>query len=274
MRWFMSAQELRERLYDPATLPADCRGDLADLSLGMRQYLDNHVPGAVFIDGEDVMSGPKGKHGGRHPLPDLAQFAQAMGTNGLTPATVVVTYGFYAARLAILLELIGHPKAVILDGHLDEWLAAGCPVNRKLPNRQPSRVAVKENAALLVENAEVRRHVAARDALLIDVRAPERYRGEVEPLDPVAGHIPGAVNVPWERSFDAARRLLPPEKLRELYAPFLDGRPVIVYCGSGVTSCYTLLALREIGVGSRLYAGSWSDWVSYPGAPVATGAAS
>ncbi len=272
MRWFMLATELHSRLYDQNTLIIDCRGDLTDISWGLREYLGNHIPCAVFMDGEETLSGPKGKHGGRHPLPDLAQFAQVMGTNGLTKDTTVVAYGMYAARLVILLELIGHRAAAVLDGHLEEWLASGAPVNRKLPNRQPTRVALRENTALVVDHATMRRHVAARDALIIDVRAPERYRGEVEPLDPVAGHIPGAVNVPWERNFAEGKRLRPPEQLRGLYAPYLDGRPLIVYCGSGVTSCNTLLALREIGIEARLYAGSWSDWVSYPDAPVATGA--
>jgi len=271
MQWFMSPHDLAKRLYSSDTLIADCRGDLVDRTLGLRQYLDNHIPCAVFLDGEDVLSGPKGTHGGRHPLPDLAQFAQVMGTNGLSPEMTVVAYGFYAARLVVLLEMIGYRKAVVLDGHLDEWLAAGLPVNRKLPNCQPTRVVPQNDTTIIVDYAEMRRRVAARDALIIDVRAPERYRGDVEPIDPVAGHIPGAVNVPWERNFDAAKRLLPAEEIEKIYAPYLDKRPIIVYCGSGVTSCYTVLALREIGVNARLYAGSWSDWISYSDAPIVRG---
>ncbi len=271
MRWFISAAELQARLYDRNTLIVDCRGDLIDFSLGLRQYLDNHIPGAVFLDGEEVLSGPKGKHGGRHPIPDLAQFAQVMGTNGLTQEMTVVAYGMYAARLVLLLELIGHRSAAVLDGHLEEWLAAGFPVNRKLPHCQPTRVLSREDRSRVVDYTAVRRHVASGDALIIDVRAPERYRGEVEPLDPVAGHIPGAVNVPWDRNFDENKCLLPSENLRALYEPYLDGRPVIVYCGSGITSCNTLLALREIDIDAFLYAGSWSDWVSYPDSPIEQG---
>ncbi len=270
MRWFVTVETLRDRLYNPSILVADCRGELVDRSWGLRQYLDNHIPGAVFIDGEESLSGSKGVHGGRHPLPDLPQFAQMMGTNGLTKEMTVIAYGMYAARLVVLLDIIGY-HAMVLDGHLDEWLAAGAPVNRKLPHRQPTRVTVREDLSRLVDHATMRRHAAARDALIIDVRAPERYRGEMEPLDPVAGHIPGAINIPWEQNFDERKRLRPSEQLRSLYAPYLDNRPVIVYCGSGVTSCNTLLALREIGVEARLYMGSWSDWVSYPDAPVARG---
>lgn len=270
---FMSPQDLHPRLYREDTVVADCRGDLFDLGLGLRHYLEGHIPGAIFIDGEEVLTGPKGKHGGRHPLPDLEQLAQALGTSGISHDTTVVAYGMYAARLVFLLNLMGHTDAFILDGHLDGWVETGYPTVRKLANRRPLRFAFRSDTAALVEAPELRRLLDAGKVVLIDVRAPERFSGAVEPIDPVAGHIPGAVNVPWERNFDAAGRLLPADDLRALYAPHLadTGRVPVLYCGSGVTSCNSLLALREIGVAARLYAGSWSDWISYPGNPVAHG---
>ena len=272
MRSFITPQELQGRLYADTTLVADCRGDLADLTFGLTQYLANHIPGAVFIDGEEVLSGPKERHGGRHPLPDLAHFTQVMGTNGLTAGTTVVAYGMYAARLVLLLNLIGHRDAFVLDGHIEGWLTAGFPVTRALPNRKPTRYQPREDAALVLDVAAVRKHRAAQDAVLIDVRSPERFRGAVEPIDKVAGHIPGAINVPWELNFDDSKRLRSAADISLLYVPYIgDKKEIIVYCGSGVTSCNTLLALREVGVSARLYAGSWSDWISYPDNPVATG---
>ncbi|HSA32375.1 MAG TPA: sulfurtransferase [bacterium] len=270
---FMSPHDLYPRLFREDTAIADCRGDLFDLGLGLRQYLEAHIPGAVFIDGEEVLTGPKGKHGGRHPLPDLDQLAQVLGTNGIARDTTVVAYGMYAARFVFLLNLMGHKEAFVLDGHLDGWVEAGHPTVRKLANRRPLRFMARPDAALLVEAPELRRLIDAGKATLIDVRAPERFRGEVEPIDKVAGHIPGAVNVPWERNFDATGRLLTTDALRVLYAPHLadTGRVPVLYCGSGVTSCNSLLALREIGVTARLYAGSWSDWISYPDNPVSRG---
>lgn len=273
MRSFMSPEELRGRLYAENMLVADCRGDLADLTFGLTQYLANHIPGAVFIDGEEALSGPKGRHGGRHPLPDLAQFAQMMGTNGLTSGMTVVAYGMYAARLVFLLDLVGHRDAFVLDGHIEGWLGAGLSVTRQLPNRRPTRYQPREDLSLVVDVVAVQQHRARQDAVLLDVRSPERFRGAVEPIDKVAGHIPGAVNVPWEQNFDGSKKLRPAAELTALYAPLTEqGKDIIVYCGSGVTSCNTLLALREVGVPARLYVGSWSDWISHPGNPVATGA--
>lgn len=273
MRSFMTPQELQGRLYADTTLVADCRGDLADLTFGLTQYLANHIPGAVFIDGEEVLSGPKERHGGRHPLPDPVQFAQVMGTNGLTKESVVVAYGMYAARLVVLLNLIGHRTAFVLDGHIEGWLMAGYPVTRTLPNRRPTRYQPNEDATLVVDVAGVRKHRAAQDAVLVDVRSAERFRGTVEPIDKVAGHIPGAVNIPWESNFDGSKQLRPAAELTAIYAPYLtEKKEFVIYCGSGVTSCNTLLALREVGLPARLYAGSWSDWISYPDNPVATGA--
>ncbi|HNT28893.1 MAG TPA: sulfurtransferase [bacterium] len=270
---FMSPDDLHPRLFREDTAIADCRGDLFDLGLGLRQYLEAHIPGAVFIDGEDVLTGPKGTHGGRHPLPEFDQLAQTLGTNGIAQGTTVVAYGMYAARLVFLLNLMGHTEAFVLNGHLDGWIEAGHPTVRKLANRRPLRFTARPDAAMLVEAPELRRLIDAGKATLIDVRAPERFRGEVEPIDKVAGHIPGAVNVPWERNFDATGRLLTADALRALYAPHLadTDRVPVLYCGSGVTSCNSLLALREIGVTARLYAGSWSDWISYPDNPVSRG---
>jgi thiosulfate/3-mercaptopyruvate sulfurtransferase len=195
-----------------------------------------------------------------------------MGTNGLTAGMTVVAYGMYAARLVFLLNLIGHRAAFVLDGHIEGWLTEGYPVTRSLPNRKPTRYAAREELSLLVEASAVKKRLGDPALSLIDVRAPERFRGVVEPLDKVAGHIPGAVNVPWERNFDDAKKLRPADELAALYAPYTaaGGEPIL-YCGSGVTSCNTFLALREIGIPARLYAGSWSDWISYPGNPVATG---
>jgi thiosulfate/3-mercaptopyruvate sulfurtransferase len=266
MHPLVSAAELAG---SPGVVVADVRWYLDGRS-GRAAYEEGHIPGAVFVDLDTVLAGPPGDRSrGRHPLPDPAAFAAALGALGVAADVPVVAYddagGATAARLWWMLRAIGQPSAV-LDGGIGAWtgpLETGAgprptPVERPVRPCPPSALVSADDLPALV----------AGGALLVDARAPERYRGEVEPVDPKAGHIPGAVNLPWSDNLDPdTGRFLPPEVLR---ARFGDRGDVVSYCGSGVTACHNLLALEVAGLpAGRLYPGSWSEWSSGD-RPVAT----
>lgn len=274
----VDAGELAARLAGP-TPPVllDVRWSLAGPP-GRGAYLAGHLPGAVFVDLDAALAGPPGS-GGRHPLPDPAVFAAAMARAGVRPDRDVVAYdagdGFPAARCWWLLRHAGHPRVRVLDGGLPAWLAAGGDLEQgdvvPPPGAPPAGWG-----ELPVVDAD-RAAAAAREGVLLDARAGERYRGEVEPVDPVAGHVPGAVSAPAVDDVDAAGRLLDGPALRERYAALgvLDaaaaGAPVVAMCGSGVTAARTVLALAVAGVDAALWPGSWSEWVADPAREVAVG---
>jgi thiosulfate/3-mercaptopyruvate sulfurtransferase len=269
---------LAGRLDDPAVVVVDCRFELADPAAGRAAYAEAHIPGAAYLDLERDLSGPKGAHGGRHPLPSIEEVSRTLGGIGIDDAVTVVAYDVpqtgIAPRLWWLLRYLGHDRVYVLNGGWPAWRAAGLPVTREAaPRRTPRRFVAHPRPDFIVPVDRVRRVAAEGGARLVDSRAPERYRGEIEPLDPVAGHIPGAVNVPWNENLDAAGRFKPRDALAERFGGLGSG-DMVVYCGSGVTACANLLAMEQAGVRSaRLYPGSWSDWCSYPDNPVATGEA-
>lgn len=241
---------------------------------GRQAYDAGHLPGAVFVDLDAELAGPAGA-GGRHPLPDPDAFAAAMRRAGITRADPVVVHdqrdSIAASRLWWLLVDAGHPDVRVLDGGADGWVAAGqqlsvSPVQQRVGDfvAQPGHLPVLDADATAT---------LAHDGVLLDARTPARYRGESEPIDPVAGHVPGAVNAPAAELLGADGRLRPAADLaRSFSALGADGRrPVGVYCGSGVTAAHTVLALRLSGVEAALYAGSWSEWITDPSRPVATG---
>lgn len=269
-----------------AALPAgdvlivDCRVDLADRAQGERAYLAGHIPGAVFADLErdlsDVSRIPEGM--GRHPLPSTTAFNAVLGRWGWTPGLQVVSYdagpgALAAARLWWLLRLAGVQEVAVLDGGFAAWQAAGLPLETASPPRARTEVALARDARqAIVDHAALR---AEPSPLVVDARAAARYRGDVEPLDRAAGHVPGARNRPYVDNFLVDGHFKSPAQLREEFAMVLgDTTPdqVVHMCGSGVTACYNLLAMEHAGLhGSRLYAPSWSGWVSDPGRPVAKG---
>jgi thiosulfate/3-mercaptopyruvate sulfurtransferase len=267
---------LAQHLGDPSVLIADCRFELAKPAAGRAAYDEAHVPGAVYLDLERDLSGPRQAHGGRHPLPDRDAFCRRLGALGIDGTVTVAAYDAPqagvtpAARLWWMLRHLGHDRVYVLDGGWPAWIAAALPVNREVPRRAARRFVPRPRPELAVDVDGVRRIVAEGGAHIVDSRAPERYRGEVEPLDPAAGHIPGATNLPWNEILDAQGRLKSRAALAEHFGE-VDGGEVVVYCGSGVTACANLLAMDEAGLpGARLYPGSWSDWCSYPDNPVAS----
>lgn len=267
---FVSAAWLAEHLDEVAVV--DCRHSL-DGSVGRAQYLDGHLPGAVHLDVDDDLSGPPSAGGGRHPLPAPADFATTMARAGVGDETPVVAYdtsgGAFAARLVWMLRVLDHPAAV-LDGGLAAWggtLEAGQatpPMHGFTARPWPLEA---------IADADEVATVAAAGGLVVDARSTERYRGEVEPIDPRPGHVPGAINLPFADNL-VEGRLRPDTELRDRFvdAGVAPDRDTIVYCGSGVTACHDVLAMELAGLGRpRLFVGSWSAWSSDPDRPAATG---
>jgi thiosulfate/3-mercaptopyruvate sulfurtransferase len=238
-----------------------------------------HIPDAVFVDVEEDLSAPGGGRGlpaGRHPWPSEAHFARAMGAAGIGPGVRVVVYddasGSVAARLWYLLRAHGHADVGVLDGGIGKWIAEGRPVSTDVPRVEPAGFAGRLRPGFVVDKAAMveghGRH------LVLDARAGERYRGETEPIDLRAGHVPGARSAPWTGNLtaDPVPVFQPVGELRRRYEALgAVGEEPIVYCGSGVNACHDLLALHLAGLGGTLYAGSWSEWSSDPSLPAATG---
>jgi thiosulfate/3-mercaptopyruvate sulfurtransferase len=239
---------------------------------GREEYDRGHVPGAVFVDLDTELAGTPGR-GGRHPLPDGGAFEAAMraaGVRGDRPAVVYdAASSMAAARAWWLLRYFGHPDVRVLDGGLAAWMAAGQPVATEAPAPERGEFTARPGG-MPVLDADGAAELASRGVLL-DARAPERFRGEQEPIDPVAGHIPGAVNVPSAENVDGEGRFLGPAELRERFAGvgLSDAAGLGAYCGSGVTAAHEVLALELAGFPAALYPGSWSEWITDPKRPVA-----
>jgi thiosulfate/3-mercaptopyruvate sulfurtransferase len=243
---------------------------------GAERYAAGHLPGAAYLDIDDDLAAPPGA-GGRHPLPDPEQLVAAVRRAGVSRGSRVVVYddgpGTAAARLWWLLRDYGHDDVLVLDGGLAAWVAAGHDVSTDQVTPEPGDWEGTPGRLPVVEADEIPAWV--RTGVLIDVRAAERFRGEHEPIDPVAGHVPGAVSAPLSGNTDASGRFLTAASLRRRFEALgvTDGRPVAAYCGSGVTATQTLLALRLAGFSdAALYPGSWSGWITDRARPVETGA--
>jgi thiosulfate/3-mercaptopyruvate sulfurtransferase len=279
LRTLIDAEALADRLEDPRLRLLDCRFDLARPDDGRSRYLEAHLPGAAYADLNRDLASPLTATSGRHPLPSPAAFEARLRSWGVNADSRVVAYddgnGMYAARLWWMLRWLGHDEVAVLDGGLRRWLHLGLPVTAQVPRPVAGDFAAHPRASLAVDAAAVLEATGDPGARILDARAAERYRGEVEPIDAVAGHVPGARNHPFAWSLDGDGRFLPPDVLRAALARSLDGVPparAIAMCGSGVTACHLLLALEHAGLsGGRLYPGSWSEWSSDPSRPVRTG---
>lgn len=276
-RTLIDVAALAEAVERPDWLVVDCRFRLDDPQAGRRAYAQGHLPGACYAHLEEHLSGPVRPRTGRHPLPDPDALAAWLEHQGLTPETQVVAYddaaGAMAARLWWLLQWLGHEAVAVLDGGLAAWSEAGLPLTRETRERAPGRWRPRPGARPVVDTGALAADPAAHR--LLDARAEQRFRGEHEPIDPVAGHVPGARNRPWEWSLDEQGRFLAPPALRAELAPLVEGAPaagVVAMCGSGVSACHLLLALEHAGLpAAALYPGSWSEWIRDAERPVATG---
>ena len=257
----------------------DTSFDLADVAAGERSHAQGHLPGAHYLHLDRALSGAKTGRNGRHPMPAREVFAATVGRLGITPATQVVVIdrqgGMYAARLWWMLRWLGHANVAVLDGGAAAWTAEGGALDSHVPftvNTAPA-YPQRESLAALVHADQLLARLGRTP--LLDARAPERFRGEVEPLDARAGHIPGARNRFFKDNLDASGCFKPAATLRAEFAPLVaasNAADVVHQCGSGVTACHNLLAMEVAGfTGSALYAGSWSEWSSDPGRPIATG---
>src|SRR5207247_6497297 len=267
------------RLGDQAFALVDCRYDLKDEAWGEREYRAGHIPGAVYAHLRHDLAGAKTDRSGRHPLPDPGALARFFGRLGIASDVQVATYdqdtGMYASRLWWLLRWLGHEAVAVLDGGFARWLAEGRPTSAGRDTRSAREFTGSARSEMSVAADEVTKLSQSRDWRLIDARAPERYRGDSEPIDRIAGHIPGAANHFFKWNLDEDGAFRSPEELRRRLDEVVGAVPterVVCYCGSGVTACHNLLALEHAGLrGAKLYPGSWSEWSSDPSRPIEKG---
>jgi thiosulfate/3-mercaptopyruvate sulfurtransferase len=281
-RTLIDVTALAARLDDPDLVIVDCRFDLTRPQWGESAYADSHLPGARYAHLDRDLSGPVGPATGRHPLPSPEAFAARAGAWGIGDGIEVVAYdqgnGMYAARLWWLLRWLGHADVAVLDGGFAAWRAAGLaletPDSARPVARAPRNFIPRPDRSRWLDVTEA---MQARDRGVgfVDARAADRFAGENESIDPVAGHVPGAVNHPFARNLEESGKFLAPATLRARWTATLAGRSpaeLVAMCGSGVSACHNLLALEHAGLpGARLYAGSWSEWIRDPARPVARG---
>jgi thiosulfate/3-mercaptopyruvate sulfurtransferase len=272
----VSVEELESRLDDPGWIVCDCRHDLADHGAGRRAYDEAHIPGARFLHLDLDLSGPKTGLNGRHPLPHPLTFGLRLGALGIDNNRQVVAYdasgGAYAARLWWMLRWVGHSLAAVLDGGWESWVKAGKPVTADKPVIQPTTYTLRPRPEMAVDASNISENLSDGRFQVVDARSADRFRGENETLDPVAGHIPGALNRFFRLNLNEHGGFREPAVLRQTFRDLLGEREparVIHQCGSGVTACHNLLAMEHAGLtGSRLYPGSWSEWVSDRSRPI------
>ena len=273
----VDAGTLANGLGNPDWVVFDCRFSLTDPAWGRKQYHAGHVPGALYAHLDEDLSSPVGPATGRHPLPDPERLSEKLGLWGVDDQTQVVVYddvgGAFAVRLWWLLHWLGHNRAVVLDGGLGAWRKAGGALSKEPPKTKHRTFKGCPDQSMWLTTTMMEVNLRTHEFEVVDARAAERFLGEQEPIDPVAGHIPGAINLPLGGNLAADGRFLPSSQLRRRFVAELgDVQPekVVHSCGSGVNACHNLLAMEIAGLsGSRLYAGSWSEWIRAPKRPIA-----
>ncbi|MDJ0845137.1 sulfurtransferase [Crocosphaera sp.] len=271
LNFVITSEWLAGQLSNPNLVIIDCRFRLGDANWGYEQYLTSHIPGAYYLNLDQDLSSPVTTHGGRHPLPDAAIFAKKLESMGIKfGETLVVAYDdlrfAFAARLWWLLRYFGHETVAVLDGGWPGWQAHNYPVDSLTPEAKSGDFLPQPRPDWTVDIATLKQRKELSDVMVIDSRDSDRYRGEREPIDPIAGHIEGAVNSPWKRVTNEEGYILPEGEQSGLWADFQGTGEIIVYCGSGVTACVNLLSMELAGIkGAKLYPGGWSDWCSYLG---------
>ena len=264
---FVSPTWLKRNLNNAKILIVDCRWSLTDRDYGLQSYMSSHIPGAFFVSVDSDLAGEVEEHGGRHPLPDVKKFEKKMNSMGLTKEKTVICYDndyVGASRLWWILTFFRHTKVKILNGGNKGWVEHGFPGSKVIPEeREGSFKAVPSND-IIIDHSSIKKF--AGKFVIVDSRQPERYRGEFEPIDKKAGHIPSAINIPYLNAVSSDGNFKTMTELKKIYEGV--GRNVVVYCGSGVTACVNFLGMYSTGIKPKLYAGSWSDWISYKENPV------
>jgi thiosulfate/3-mercaptopyruvate sulfurtransferase len=274
----VTTAELAQHLDDPDWVVFDTRHDLMDPARGRKLYAEGHIPGAYFLHVDEDLAGKKTGANGRHPLPDLQEFAHRMNGRGVTPARQVVVYddmsGNFAVRLWWMLRWLGHDKVALLDGGIPLWVKEGRPLAKEVPPPRKGEFVARPHLGWTVDLPFIERFREDPAIKLVDARAAERFAGLQEPVDPVAGHIPGAVNRFWKENLTPDGRFKPADELRREFDAMLAGQTpaqTVHMCGSGVTACHNLFAMELAGLpGGRLYPGSWSEWCADKNRPMAT----
>lgn len=272
---YVGVEQLAEHLHDPGWVVCDCRFELSDPAAGERAYAQGHIPGAYYAHLDRDLSCPPDSGSGRHPLPDPDILAARLRSFGISSETQVVVYdqsaGMIAARCWWLLRWLGHEAVAVLDGGWAAWSAARLSVTSQSPQPRSGTLAPRPRREDWVSTAQLQQLLADEAVLLLDARSAERFRGEQEPIDPIAGHIPGARNHPCQSNVDSSGKVRSPAQLRAAFeAQGAAAAACVHMCGSGVTACHNLLAMEHAGLGgSRLYVGSWSEWIRDPKRPVA-----
>jgi thiosulfate/3-mercaptopyruvate sulfurtransferase len=273
----ISAAQLSQHINDANWVVVDCRYSLADSKAGAKAYRLGHIKGACYADLSQDLSAAITESSGRHPLPNFSALAQKLALWGIGNNTQVIAYddagGAFAGRLWWLLRYLGHEQAAVLDGGIQEWQKQGHALSTHLPARKPAAFRAYLNETLCLTAEQVQNGLAKKNICLIDARTPERFRGEQEPIDPVAGHIPGALNRPFQLNLDKNGLFLPAGQLHAQFHKLLGQthpKHVVHQCGSGVTACHNILAMEHAGLNSsKLYAGSWSEWITNKNRPIA-----
>lgn len=276
MKNIVSLKWLLARIYEPDIVIVDCRFVMGDPEAGRQQYEQSHIPKAVYIDLDKDLSAPVEEHGGRHPLPDMVALTVTIGAAGISNDTRVVIYddqgGMMASRLWWMLKYAGHEQVYVLDEGYGAWQAKNFPISDEQPVVVPVKYIATVQHSMLAEMDEVKEVLGTGQVTIIDSREAPRYRGEVEPLDKKAGHIPGAINHFWKDGITTDGNWKETSEQATRFQNIELDQPIIVYCGSGVSATPNVIALDEAGYTNvKLYAGSWSDWISYDENPVATG---
>ena len=277
-RTLVAVEELAQHVNDPQWVVVDCRHSLQDFESGRRQYIEGHIPGAFFADVERDLAGEKTGKNGRHPMPELARFAEFLRELGVTNETQIVAYDaggdMFAARMWFLCRHAGHDAVAVLDGGIAAWIAAGKPLSTEEPARR-AKGSFQPNPRreLTVDAGAVLASLNDNAFSVLDARGADRFAGQNETIDPVAGHIPGALNRPFKENFDERGHFKQPAQLRDEFAQLgVHPKRIVHQCGSGVSAAVNLLAMEHAGAqGSRIYPGSWSEWIADPARPVTTG---
>lgn len=275
----ISAEVTLEHLNDPNWRIIDCQFDLKDKNIGLQNYKSEHIPGAIYADLDLDLSSTITSNSGRHPLPEPAHILQKFGKWGIQPTTQVVVYdnafGSFAARLWWLLKWMGHESVAVLNGGLHYWKQQQYPLTQDIFTPPVIDFSGNPNTQMAVDTKNLLATLQQSNLTLIDVRDPERFNGTYEPIDKVAGHIPGAINIPWKTNLDQQGLYLSNDQLLLHYKEILqnqDSKNIVFMCGSGVTACHSLVAMHSIGItDAKLYPGSWSEWIQDPSRPVKSG---
>jgi thiosulfate/3-mercaptopyruvate sulfurtransferase len=274
----IAADQLNQHLNNPSWVIVDCRFNLANPDAGFTAYRHGHIPNASYAHLNNDLSSPVTAMTGRHPLPHVNQLAKKLGEWGISTTSHVVVYddvsGAFAGRLWWLLRQLGHQNVAVLDGGYKHWQQLGLPITTALPTNKPTIFRPYCNEAPGLTAMQVENALAQKSICLIDARTQERFHGQHEPIDPVAGHISGAANRPFQNNLDGSGFFHQPERLKAEFSSLIAGKSpeqVVHMCGSGVTACHNLLAMEIAGLrGSKLYPGSWSEWITNPNHSVVT----